>query len=118
MTRVTDAGVAHLKDLRQLWELHLSETDVSNARLCAYETRVNWCDWRLEVLMSPTRGCPSGNWLTASARALGTRITDAGLPCLQGMTQLSNLDLRHTKVTVAGVKRLQQALPNCAIEQD
>ena len=30
---------------------------------------------------------------------------------LQGMTELRELDLRNTRVTDAGVKRLQQALP-------
>ena len=34
---------------------------------------------------------------------------------LKGLTQPKTLDLRATKVTEEGVKRLQQALPNCRI---
>jgi len=35
---------------------------------------------------------------------------------LKGLTGLKNLNLIATKVTDAGVKQLQQALPNCKIE--
>jgi hypothetical protein len=34
---------------------------------------------------------------------------------LKGLTQLQILDLQRTKVTDAGVAKLQQALPNCKI---
>ncbi|NQU21935.1 MAG: hypothetical protein HQ567_11685 [Candidatus Nealsonbacteria bacterium] len=43
-------------------------------------------------------------------------MTDAGLEYLEGMTSLQSLDLRGTQVTDAGIKKLQQALPNCKIE--
>jgi hypothetical protein len=49
----------------------------------------------------------------------GTKITDAGLRHLKGLTQLRELwlgsDDRPEKVTAEGIKRLQQALPNCKI---
>jgi hypothetical protein len=35
---------------------------------------------------------------------------------IQGLSQLNVLDLRNTKVTDQGVKKLQQALPKCKIE--
>ncbi len=44
-----------------------------------------------------------------------TDVTDAGLEYLKGLVQLRELDLRWTKVTAEGVKRLQQRLPNCDI---
>ena len=44
-----------------------------------------------------------------------TKVTDAGLVHLKGLTKLEVLVLRRTKVTPAGVKQLQQALPNCKI---
>ena len=47
--------------------------------------------------------------------SLSTNITDAGLEHLKGLTNLEELDLRWTKVTDAGVAKLQQALPNCEI---
>ena len=42
-------------------------------------------------------------------------ITDAGLQHLKGLTQLQKLDLANTKVTDAGVKDLQKALPKLEI---
>ncbi|NLE37776.1 MAG: hypothetical protein GX621_07105 [Pirellulaceae bacterium] len=47
----------------------------------------------------------------------GTRITDAGLEHLKGLTRLETLDLRDTPVTDEGVRRLQHALPDCRIER-
>ena len=44
-----------------------------------------------------------------------TKITDAGLVHLKGMTGLSMLLLQGTKVTDAGVADLQKALPDCKI---
>ena len=46
-----------------------------------------------------------------------TKITDAGLEYLQRLTKLHELYLWDTKVTDQGVKKLQQALPNCEIER-
>lgn len=47
----------------------------------------------------------------------GCGITDAGLRKLEGLTNLRVLILRSTEVTDEGVKRLQQALPECRIER-
>jgi hypothetical protein len=44
-----------------------------------------------------------------------TPISDAGLEHLKGLTQLQGLMLAHTKVTDAGVRELQKALPKCSI---
>jgi hypothetical protein len=47
----------------------------------------------------------------------GTKVTDAGLVQLEGLGQLQYLYLHRsfTKVTAAGVAKLQRALPNCKI---
>ncbi len=42
----------------------------------------------------------------------GTRITDAGLVHLRGLTDLRDLDVRRTAVTAEGVSELQRALPH------
>jgi hypothetical protein len=46
-----------------------------------------------------------------------TRITDAGLEHLRGLTNLALLNLRDTQVTDGGVKKLEEALPNCKINR-
>ena len=46
-----------------------------------------------------------------------TQVTDAGLENLKGLHQLQSLWLCCTKVTDDGLKKLQQALPNCQIER-
>jgi len=44
-----------------------------------------------------------------------TTITDDGLGILKKLTNLRRLNLRRTNVTEAGVKDLEQTLPNCEI---
>ena len=45
----------------------------------------------------------------------GTKVDDAGLEHLTGLTELWSLSLEDTMVTDAGVTKLQQALPTCSI---
>ena len=45
-----------------------------------------------------------------------TQVTDACLEHLKGLTNLETLNLIGTQVTDAGVKNLQQELPNCEID--
>ena len=46
-----------------------------------------------------------------------TKVTDAGLVHLKGLSKLQMLSLSYTKVTDAGVKKLQAALPKCKISR-
>ena len=46
-----------------------------------------------------------------------TKVTDAGLEHLKGMTNLRKLTLVDTQVTDEGVDKLQQALPDCKIKR-
>ena len=45
-----------------------------------------------------------------------TKVTDAGLGSLKGLTQLQSLDLSLTSVNEAAIKDLQKSLPRCAIQ--
>jgi len=44
-----------------------------------------------------------------------TCVTDAGLGHLKGLSQLETLVLTNTRVTAEGIRRLQQALPDCRV---
>jgi hypothetical protein len=46
----------------------------------------------------------------------GTKVTDAGLVHLAGLSRLDSLNLYCTHVTEKGVENLQRALPSCKIE--
>ena len=47
----------------------------------------------------------------------GVSLTDVGLVHLEGLTNLKELFFTDTKVTDAGVRRLQDALPKCVIKR-
>jgi len=115
-TSVTDAGLKHLKGLTTLHWLYLNDTRITDAGL---ET-LNFP--ALQTLdLSNTHVTDAGLVYMCRLTALeelnlrGTQVTDAGLEYLKGLTPLRILDLDDTKVSVDGVARLQQALPNCGI---
>ena len=45
----------------------------------------------------------------------GTKVTDAGLGHLKGLTNLRTLYLFLTQITDAGIADLKKSLPNCEI---
>ena len=92
-TKDTDAVLIHLKGLTKLSHLHLDSTKVTDAGLVHLNELTN-----LELL-----------------DLYQTKITDAGLEHLKGLTNLEKLDLTDTNVTDVGIKKLQKALPNCAM---
>ena len=56
----------------------------------------------------------------AALQTLGlmdTKVTDAGLVHLTGLTNLQTLNFSFTKVTDAGIADLKKAFPNCAIRK-
>lgn len=92
-TRVGDAGLVHLKGL------NLRGLDMANLP--------GVTDGGLEVL----RHFRDLRSLVLS----GNQIGDAGLAHLKELKDLVSLDLRNTKVTAAGVRQLQAALPMCKV---
>ena len=48
----------------------------------------------------------------------GSGLSDPGIAHLAGLTNLEVLDLRRTKATEPGIKKLSAALPGCKIEWD
>jgi hypothetical protein len=123
-TKVTGSGLARFSHMKDLRELNLSKTKITDKGVQQLENVTTLC------------------WLDLS----GTQISDAGLDCLKGMDQIQQLKLDNTnitdraleklaamwadrfgggdkvsllgtKTTKAGVKKLQQAWPNCTIER-
>ncbi len=92
---LTDAQMAHLKDLTGLTRLHLENTKITDKGLEQIKGLTN-----LEYL-----------------NLYGDNITDAGLVNLEGMKKLKNLYLWQTKVTDAGTARLKKALPQVNIDR-
>jgi hypothetical protein len=45
----------------------------------------------------------------------GTRITDAAVRHLTGMKHIVRLELQHTNVSAEGVRKIEQALPDCDV---
>jgi hypothetical protein len=77
-------------------------------------------DWRgtkvTDARLEHLKGMNQVHWVyLAETDEDGSGVTDAGLENLSGLSQLHTLDVRHTRVTDEGVKKLQQALPNCYI---
>jgi Leucine-rich repeat (LRR) protein len=108
-TQVTAAGLEHLKGLTKLRVLYLGDTQVTDAGLVHLKGLT-----KLEYLnLSRTQVTDAGlehlKGLT-SLESLGlfsNQITDAGLVHLKGLTKLKELDLYGTKVTDAGLVHLK-----------
>ncbi|MFP6613292.1 MAG: leucine-rich repeat domain-containing protein [Pirellulales bacterium] len=108
-TKVTDAGLVHLKRLTSLKILDLSNTKVTDAglvhlkgltkleKLSLNDTKVT--DAGLEHLKGLTKLESLSLW--------DTKVTDAGLEHLKGMTELKKLSLLNTKITDAGLVHLK-----------
>ena len=91
--RVNDASLAAIKPFTELKSLTLVATKITDDGLVHLKGLTN-----LQLL-----------------DLRSTKITDDGLNHMKGLTNLSWIDLRGTQVTTYGVKKLQQALPNCDI---
>ena len=133
-SKITDAGLEHLKGFTELKELFLNNTDITDAGLVHLKGLAN-----LELLIiRKTKVTDAGvvhlNGLT-KLQGLGftrtnvtdaalvhvesltnlerlwltdTRITDAGLVHLKGLTNLQGLNLSNTKITDAGLVYLKE----------
>ena len=66
---------------------------------------------------SSKKPLPSRLWGNWTERRSPRFQKPPGLFHLKGLTKLDQLILDDTKVTDAGVKQLQQALPNCKIRR-
>jgi len=116
-TRVTDAGLEHVKGLTNLQWLCLTRTKVTDAGLVHLEglTNLQWLELNntkiTDVGLVHLKGLSSMTHLHLQ----GTKVTDAGLKHLRELN-LTYLDLRFTHVTDGGVKSLDVTPGICLVE--
>lgn len=116
--KITNEGLKHLAGLTELEHFHFSSIKITGSGLIHLKkmTKLKSLD-----LMSIDTGAdldhlkPLGKleWL----RLAGDRIDDGALEQLTHLRHLKLLLLVDTKVTEAGAKKLQQALPDCEIRR-
>jgi predicted transcriptional regulator len=92
-TSVGDSGLAHLAGLRMMRTLFLHNTNVTDVGLRFFRGMRNLYSLHLD----------------------DTAVTDAGLEHLGGL-HLSHIELSGTRVTSAGIERLQRAMPRLQID--
>jgi hypothetical protein len=94
-TRITDAGLVHLRKMTNLQALSLAGTRVTDGGLRLVKELIHIRELHLD----------------------NTRISDTGLGHLRDMKQLRYLRLVNTRVTRQGIRQLQQALPDCRVDE-
>lgn len=128
----TDAALAGLEEMKNLTDLILDDSRVTDTGL--FHLRTNRNLKRLSISGQPNTGAgqyefarigrPISDAGLAQLTGLTeleelnlskTRVSDDGLEHIKGLTRLQKLNLNGTRVTHEGVKRLQHALPNCEI---
>jgi len=111
-TKITDAGLANLKGLRQLQSLNLTATEVKDAGLENLKGLLQLQSLNLQVTEITDAGLVQLEGLTQlrDLNLYNTRVTNAGLAHLQEMTQLTSLNLWHTHVTDTGLECLKGLL--------
>jgi Leucine-rich repeat (LRR) protein len=117
---LNDDSLSRLPKLPALKKLVLDGNDIRGSGLAALSDQ--------PALVDLSLNCPTLTDLLANNLAelkqlkrlslAGSGLSDTGIRHLEGLTSLESLDLRKTKVTAAGIERLQKALPQCKIDWD
>lgn len=108
-TKVTDAGVAQLKDLPRLKSLDLRDTQATDAGFAPLKglIRLESLDLRgtrvTDAVLAHMQELTQLKWLDLS----GTQVTDAGLTHLKGLTRLELLALDNSRISDTGLEHLK-----------
>jgi Leucine-rich repeat (LRR) protein len=117
---ITDAGLERLKKMTHLFRLQLTGINITGVGLKHLreleQLRSLWL-YRTGLTDTDLESLKTFNKLMGLHIDYNGSVTDAGLAHIKGLTNLVSLTLRGTKVTVAGVKDLQSALPKCKISK-
>lgn len=108
-TKVTDAGLEHLKELAALQNLNLRNTDITDAGLEHLKSLTSLQVLDLRDTDITVAGLERLKSLTSLQKLnLGTyRVTNAVLEHLKVLTGLQKLDLSRSRVTNAGLEHLK-----------
>ena len=90
----------------------LGENFFSEIEFVGLAPRPETTDAALNAAFESLKGMPRLQFLYLA----GTKIIDDRLENLNPLTQLQGLELHKTKVSEAGIEKLQKALPNCKID--
>ena len=114
---ITDAGLANLADLNKLQFLELFRTPISDAGLQHLKGLTELRELNMASTLVTGTGAEHLKGLPklASINLQTTKFTDAGLEHFKGLSNLAGLNVYDTNVTDDGVKALKAALPNCNI---
>jgi Leucine Rich repeat len=116
-TKVTDAGVRHIRSLTNLEDLYLSHTSVGDAGMADLATlpklsvlhvnETNVTDLGINSIVK----LPALKFLDLS----GTRMGDDGAALLASKVRLQVINLEGTRVSPSAIRALRAALPNADI---
>ena len=114
---VTDRGIANFKDC-DLTQLNLGQTLVTDEGLTSFSNRTRI--GLLYLVAVPNMSDAGlvhfkGNKNLRSVNLRGTPVTDACVDTLAGFSNLRELHVVDTKLTETGLKKLKAALPDCVI---
>ena len=119
-TRLSDEGLAHFQDCKNLRTLQLGGASMRDAWLSHFKN----CTALVELHLNETAIGDAGLAHFQDCKELArltlnnTQVSDASLERLVDFPKLVALNVKSTKVTESGVKKLSAALPGCKIEWD
>jgi predicted nucleic acid-binding protein len=114
---ITDAGLAHLRDLVKLKTLYLGGSSVTDAGLVHLDGLLGLRTLNLARTAITDAGLAHLSGLTGLRTLVlwETRVTDTGLVHLRALPGLRELDVERTRVTAAGIEDLRRALPEVEV---
>ncbi len=117
--QVSDAALAHFKERKNLINLKLGRTQVTDGAIADFPRYKNLRSVNLDGCTQITNAglAHLGECRNLTNLSLDhcAQVNDASLEVIAGFSRLATLRIVGTKVTAAGVAKLQKDLPKCEI---